>query len=218
MQGVPRGHHATHFFQAGIEQHQPEPGRYDVIWLQWAALYLTDGEREAAQAAVVLACGPGACSPPGPPHPPHPLTKLAHPPCTHPTPADLEAFLQRSVAALRPGGVLFVKENVCDRGFVVDKSDASVTRCALKKRRCWGGACCGGWGGALRSVLNWRHPLSPLGPPTARRSHQYYVQLFDKAGLRLTHTALQKDFPKVAGSSGCLLACFLLQGTPASAL
>jgi len=40
---VPRGHRAVNFYQAGIEQHHPEPGRYDVIWLQWAALYLTDG-------------------------------------------------------------------------------------------------------------------------------------------------------------------------------
>lgn len=48
-----------------------------------------------------------------------------------------------------------MKENVCERGFIVDSQDASVTR-----------------------------------------SHAYYVQLFDRAGLRLTHTALQKDFPK----------------------
>ncbi|KAI3434454.1 hypothetical protein D9Q98_002531 [Chlorella vulgaris] len=107
----PRGHKAVNFYQAGIEQHELEQGRYDIIWLQWAALYLTD--------------------------------------------EDLIAFLRRSAAALKPGGMLFVKENVCDKGFVVDNADASVTR-----------------------------------------SHQYYVQLFDRAGLRLTHTALQKDFPK----------------------
>ncbi len=34
VQGVPRGHKAVNFYQAGIEAHQPEPGRYDVIWLQ----------------------------------------------------------------------------------------------------------------------------------------------------------------------------------------
>ncbi|PSC68762.1 alpha N-terminal methyltransferase 1 [Micractinium conductrix] len=109
--GVPRGHKAVNFFQEGIEQHRPPENRYDVIWLQWAALYLTDD--------------------------------------------DLIAFLQRSAAALKPGGVLIVKENVCEKGFVVDNSDASVTR-----------------------------------------SHQYYVQLFEQAGMRMTHTALQKDFPK----------------------
>lgn len=38
------------------------------------------------------------------------------------------AFLQRAAAALKPGGMLFVKENVCDKGFIVDSSDASVTR------------------------------------------------------------------------------------------
>jgi hypothetical protein len=40
----PRGHKAVNFYQAGIEQHELEQGRYDIIWLQWAALYLTDGE------------------------------------------------------------------------------------------------------------------------------------------------------------------------------
>jgi protein N-terminal methyltransferase len=111
VKGVPRGHKAVNFYQAGIEAHHPQPGRYDVIWLQWAALYLTDD--------------------------------------------NLIAFLCRSAASLKPGGMLFVKENVCERGFILDSSDASVTR-----------------------------------------SHAYYTQLFEKAGLRLTHTALQKDFPK----------------------
>lgn len=41
---------------------------------------------------------------------------------------NLIAFLQRSAAALKPGGMLFVKENVCERGFILDSSDASVTR------------------------------------------------------------------------------------------
>jgi protein N-terminal methyltransferase len=45
------------------------------------------------------------------------------------------AFLQRAAAALKPGGMLFVKENVCERGFIVDSSDASVTRCVCV----WGG-------------------------------------------------------------------------------
>lgn len=38
--------HSTAPMQAGIEAHHPEPGRYDCIWLQWAALYLTDGKLE----------------------------------------------------------------------------------------------------------------------------------------------------------------------------
>lgn len=42
--GMPRGHRAVNFYQQGLEQHHPVAGRYDVIWLQWAALYLTDGE------------------------------------------------------------------------------------------------------------------------------------------------------------------------------
>ena len=38
------------------------------------------------------------------------------------------AFLRRCAAALRPGGVIFIKENVCAQGFIVDSEDASVTR------------------------------------------------------------------------------------------
>lgn len=55
-----------------------------MIWVQWAMLYLTDG--------------------------------------------DAVAFLQRCADALRPGGCIFVKENVCGEGFVADFEDASVTR------------------------------------------------------------------------------------------
>lgn len=34
---------ADRFLQAGLQDFHPEPGRYDVIWVQWAMLYLTDG-------------------------------------------------------------------------------------------------------------------------------------------------------------------------------
>jgi protein N-terminal methyltransferase len=105
-------HRAVGFFQQGLESFNPEPNRYNVIWVQWAMLYLTDD--------------------------------------------DAIAFLQRCAAALRPGGMIFIKENVCAQGFIVDSEDASVTR-----------------------------------------SHAYNVELFTKrAGLKLAHTALQKDFPK----------------------
>ena len=41
---------------------------------------------------------------------------------------DLIAFFRRCAAALRPGGAIFLKENVCPEGFIVDTDDASVTR------------------------------------------------------------------------------------------
>jgi protein N-terminal methyltransferase len=108
----PPSHKAVGFFQQGLESFDPAPGRYDVIWVQWAMLYLTD--------------------------------------------EDAISFLNRCAAALKPGGVIFIKENVCAQGFIVDSEDASVTR-----------------------------------------SHAYNVELFTKrAGLKLAHTALQKDFPK----------------------
>ena len=108
----PSSHRAVNFFQYGLESFNPAPGRYDIIWIQWAMLYLTDD--------------------------------------------DAIALLKRCTEALKPGGMIFIKENVCPEGFIVDSEDASVTR-----------------------------------------SHAYNVELFTKrAGLRLGHTALQKDFPR----------------------
>lgn len=71
---------------------------------------------------------------------------------------DAVALLHRCVKSLEDPdhGTIFIKENVCAEGFIMDSEDASVTR-----------------------------------------SHAYYVELFTKrAGLRLVHTALQKDFPR----------------------
>lgn len=80
----PKGHRAVGFFQMGLQDFKPEPQRYDVIWVQWALLYLTDD--------------------------------------------DAVAFFQRCMDNLKPGGLIFVKENVCQEGFIVDKDDASLTR------------------------------------------------------------------------------------------
>ena len=41
---------------------------------------------------------------------------------------DFVAFLQRCRNGLQPGGIICLKENICRRGFVVDREDASITR------------------------------------------------------------------------------------------
>lgn len=43
---------------------------------------------------------------------------------------DAVVFLKRAKASLNEGGVIILKENHCNVGFVVDKSDCSVTRSA----------------------------------------------------------------------------------------
>ncbi|KAJ2656459.1 hypothetical protein IWW48_005022 [Coemansia sp. RSA 1200] len=48
----------------------------------------------------------------------------------HLTDNDMIAFLGRCARGLAPGGVVCVKENVSTRGYVVDRSDSSVTRAA----------------------------------------------------------------------------------------
>ena len=39
LAGKPRA-----FVQSGLQAWKPAPGTYDVVWVQWALLYLTDGE------------------------------------------------------------------------------------------------------------------------------------------------------------------------------
>lgn len=46
----------------------------------------------------------------------------------HCTDDDLVALLHRCAAGLKRGGLVVVKENNCKEGFIVDKSDSSVTR------------------------------------------------------------------------------------------
>ncbi|ORY29433.1 alpha N-terminal protein methyltransferase 1-like protein [Rhizoclosmatium globosum] len=73
------------FFPLGLQDFNPEVGRYDMIWSQWVLGHLTDD--------------------------------------------DLLAFFLRCKAALKPNGVIGVKENVCPRGVVeLDEQDSSVTR------------------------------------------------------------------------------------------
>lgn len=105
------GHRAVNFFKCGLEGFEPEEGRYDALWIQWALMYLTD--------------------------------------------EDAVAFLRRCKARMKSKGMIFLKENVCDRGFIVDSDDCSMTR-----------------------------------------SHAYFVDLFRVAGIRLAHTAVQRNFPK----------------------
>ncbi|KAJ3128619.1 hypothetical protein HK100_009080 [Physocladia obscura] len=73
------------FFPIGLQEFQPVPERYDMIWSQWVLGHLTDD--------------------------------------------DLLAFFLRCKAALKPNGVIGVKENVCPREIVeLDDEDSSVTR------------------------------------------------------------------------------------------
>ena len=52
--------------------------------------------------------------------------------------ADVLQWMQKCVDALRPGGLLIVKENICSSGFVVDEEDSSLTRSdAYLQARVW---------------------------------------------------------------------------------
>lgn len=78
------GSGATHRYLTSSLQGFTFDAKYDVIWVQWVLLYLTD--------------------------------------------KDLIEFLKRCKAALAENGVIVVKENCTDKGFVLDTSDCSITR------------------------------------------------------------------------------------------
>ncbi|KXZ52012.1 hypothetical protein GPECTOR_10g1034 [Gonium pectorale] len=44
------------------------------------------------------------------------------------TDVDFLSLFQRAAEGLQPDGLIFVKENICREGFVVDKEDSSLTR------------------------------------------------------------------------------------------
>jgi SAM-dependent methyltransferase len=175
----PPAHKAVGFFRCGLETFEPERGRYDVIWVQWALLYLTDGGLHCSgdllfDEVVVLSMLPSFVwlslliseIEDRPNRTVVFISPNESPPCLFflifsflfllACADDAVAFFQRCAAALRPGGCIFVKENVCPKGFIVDSEDASVTR-----------------------------------------SHAYMLELMTKrAGLSLVSTARQRDFPK----------------------
>lgn len=73
------------FICQGLQDFQPDPHSYDIIWIQWVIGYLTDW--------------------------------------------DLVSFLNRMGKALRPGGVIVVKDNCCnDMAFLADCNDSDITR------------------------------------------------------------------------------------------
>lgn len=44
------------------------------------------------------------------------------------TDTDVQDMFQKAAVGLKPDGLIFVKENVCKEGFIVDNDDSSLTR------------------------------------------------------------------------------------------
>lgn len=55
----PTGHTAVNFFQLGLQDFRPEPERYDIFWVQWCLMYLTDTDVLAwlARCAATMRAG-----------------------------------------------------------------------------------------------------------------------------------------------------------------
>ncbi|XP_076867750.1 N-terminal Xaa-Pro-Lys N-methyltransferase 1 [Brachyhypopomus gauderio] len=78
------GKRVENYICCGLQDFQPQAGRYDVIWIQWVIGHLTDDH--------------------------------------------LVEFLRRCRGALRPDGLIVVKDNVAYEGVVPDDVDSSVCR------------------------------------------------------------------------------------------
>mmetsp|Transcript_18713 Transcript_18713/g.56620 ORF Transcript_18713/g.56620 Transcript_18713/m.56620 type:complete len:249 (+) Transcript_18713:303-1049(+) len=86
LKPFPADHRAARFYQQSLQDFHPEPGRYDIFWVQWCLMYLTD--------------------------------------------TDALAWLDRCAKALKPGGIIVIKENLANGNerFTLDEEDASVAR------------------------------------------------------------------------------------------
>ncbi|XP_026777370.3 N-terminal Xaa-Pro-Lys N-methyltransferase 1 isoform X1 [Pangasianodon hypophthalmus] len=78
------GKRVENYFCCGLQDFQPQPDHYDVIWIQWVIGHLTDDH--------------------------------------------LVEFLRRCRSALRPDGLIVIKDNVAYEGVVPDEVDSSVCR------------------------------------------------------------------------------------------
>lgn len=148
--------------------------RYDVIWIQWALLYLTDGKRLpkrnivymfltlALFLLVYICCWHHQfCFYIQPQYTTAP--SMVKGPLSNSTSFKIDvcvddavSFFDRCKTGLKPGGVVVVKENICKHTeFVVDKEDSSLTR-----------------------------------------SNKYMLQLFAKSNMTVLYNVLQRKFPK----------------------
>lgn len=55
----PANHRAVGFFQLGLQDFNPEPNRYDIFWVQWCLMYLTDSDVLAWLARCAATVQPG---------------------------------------------------------------------------------------------------------------------------------------------------------------
>ncbi|XP_004849195.1 N-terminal Xaa-Pro-Lys N-methyltransferase 1 isoform X3 [Heterocephalus glaber] len=78
------GKRVRNYFCCGLQDFSPEPGSYDVIWIQWVIGHLTD--------------------------------------------QHLAEFLRRCKHALRPNGLIVIKDNMAQEGVILDDVDSSVCR------------------------------------------------------------------------------------------
>lgn len=99
-----------HFFEKGLEEFCPTPGRYDAIWIQWCIGHLADGP-PSKRLSFALGRGDLTC---------RCLTCMGA--------DDLLAFFERCKAGLKEKGRIYLKENTSYHGFVVDRQDTSITR------------------------------------------------------------------------------------------
>lgn len=167
----PEGHAVGRVICAGLQDFDPpaEDGRrYDCVWVQWCMLYLTDGEKKQKMKEE-RKMWPRRFT-----H--DPLSPEKRKQKQKPT-DDVVRLMDRCLRALKPDGILFIKENICKNGAVPDEEDASVTRSDELMRRLFerAGAAAGAPGGGGGRA-------GGGGKKAAK--------------WRLVHNVKQRDFPK----------------------
>lgn len=107
------GKRVENYFCCGLQDFNPQPERYDVIWIQWVigkAYYL---------GSVLITLSSKLW---------HVKVKWLSISLGHLTDDHLVEFLRRCRGGLRPNGIIVVKDNVAYEGVIPDDVDSSVCR------------------------------------------------------------------------------------------
>ncbi|MBN3323905.1 NTM1A methyltransferase, partial [Atractosteus spatula] len=120
------GKRVDNYYCCGLQDFQPQPGRYDVIWIQWVIELALFSATDSFQPFAELCCDILQ------PRTSKDASSVHLLPCncsgSHLTDEHLVGFLRRCRGGLRVGGLIVVKDNVAHEGVILDEVDSSVCR------------------------------------------------------------------------------------------
>lgn len=182
----------------GLQEFEPAPGRYDVVWIQWCLLYLTDGGRGDPGGGAIREGGlphalPAAC---GRVQPPAFLavwgggpTPGARPACKSPRARPRAPLSGRAGGPATPSLPL-AHPTTPSPPHTTPPADAVALF-----ERCKTGLVADGLIVVKENICGEGFVVDP-DDHSLTRSNEYMLELFEKAGLEVVANVKQRNFPK----------------------